>query len=206
MFERATLAEQKGLAGKALTTLLQFHWSAFGDRGVALELRLMVHTGRSREARDWVTPDDRTRLGPNAYHWLRILAFAAGGDYELAQTECAALGGERLPYRETIGLLVGQVVLEERPGDGPLAYLLRRGLGWRGTLERLPQAARRLTQQAHVNVLQGLLALEEGRVSQAREFFREALNLWKDEATALRGGGLDFTGRPVAQGCLELLE
>jgi len=215
VLDRANLAAQKGLAGRALDILLQSDVSAFGDKGMELELRLLLTTGRSRDARDWTAPEDRARLGPSAYHWLRIQALAAAGDYELAQEECTAMadrlalagpGREPLPFRETIALMVGQMVLDERPGEGPVAYLARRAPAKLGMLERLPQLAQRLTQHAHVNVLRGLIALEEGRVSEARFFFHEALDLWKDEAAAARGAGLDFAGRVVAQGCLELLE
>ena len=87
-----------------------------------------------------------------------------------------------------------------------MAYLARRTPAWLITLERLPPLARRLSQQAHLTVLQGLIALEEGRVSEARASFREALDLWQNETAASRGAGIDFTGRTVAQGYLELLE
>jgi hypothetical protein len=40
--------------------------------------------------------------------------------------------------------------------------------------------------------LEGLLALEEGEVDEARRCFRLALALWKDKATAAAGAGLDF--------------
>jgi hypothetical protein len=212
--DRATLAAEKGLAGKALDILLHSDVSAFGDQGMELELRLMLTTGRSRDAREWIAPSDRPRLGPTMYHWLRIQSLAASGDYELVQTECDAMlqalaltGPDEEPVtpRMMLGWIAGQMVLEERPGDNVVAHLVRRAPTWRTMLERISMLAQRLTQEAHIHVLRGLFALEEGRVSEARFYFREALGLWRNAEVTAKGGGLDFTGRVVAQGCLEWL-
>jgi hypothetical protein len=63
---------------------------------------------------------------------------------------------------------------------------------------RLRALARVLRQKADVLVLRGLLALEQGSVDEAEAAFREALAVWQ--------GGLDFNGRPVAQGYLTWIE
>jgi len=208
-------ASEKGLAGKALDILLHSDVSAFGDKGMELELRLLLTTGRSRDAREWTSPDARVRLGSTTYYWLRIQSLAASGDYERVQDECAAMaqslalagpGHDPVPFRERIAQIVRQTVLKEIPGDGPVAHLVRRAPAWLTIADRLTNLSRRMTQEAHLNVLRGLFALEEGRVSEAKLFFREALGLWRDQATAAGGGGLDFTGRSVAQGCLEWLQ
>jgi hypothetical protein len=71
---------------------------------------------------------------------------------------------------------------------------------------RLQQLAQILKREADVTVLRGLLALEEGEIDEAEIAFRTALSYWKDAASATSGGGLEFNGRPAAQGCLELLK
>ena len=71
---------------------------------------------------------------------------------------------------------------------------------------RAGKLGRNLQQEANISVLLGLLALEEGDVDLAGFAFRLALSHWRDEATANSGGGIDFPGRPVAQGYLHLME
>jgi hypothetical protein len=63
--------------------------------------------------------------------------------------------------------------------------------------------ARSLRKEADVNVLLGLLALEEGAADVA---FRLALSLLGDEEAAAAGRGLDFNGRRTAQECLQWLK
>jgi hypothetical protein len=48
--------------------------------------------------------------------------------------------------------------------------------------------------------------LEEGDIDEAEIAFRTALSYWKDADTANSGAGLDFRGRAVAQGYLQLLK
>jgi len=215
VLDRATLASMKGLARKARDILLESDVAAFGEKGMELELRLLLTTGRSRDVRDWVGPEDKERLGAAGYHWLQIQALAADGDYARLQEEFGELaqaltlvgqGQDAVPVRKTMAAMVAQTVLDERPGDGPVAYLVRRAPARKQMLERLPGLARSLAQLADLSVLRGLMSLEEGRVSEAEFAFREALALWQNEAAAATGGGLDFNGRPVAQDCLEWLK
>lgn len=67
VFEKAETAWQEfGLAGKALSILLASDVSVFDKAGMALELELLLHTGRTAEVRDW--PDAvraRDLLGRN---------------------------------------------------------------------------------------------------------------------------------------------
>jgi hypothetical protein len=48
--------------------------------------------------------------------------------------------------------------------------------------------------------------LEEGDIDEAEVMFRTALALWKDDAAATSGAGLDFASRAIAQGYLAWLE
>jgi hypothetical protein len=213
--DRALLARQKGLAGKARDLLLESDVAAFGSQGMALELELLLRTGRAKDVRDWTDSEQKAALGASSYHWLRAQALAASGEYDLAQEECVELansltltplGKEPVNFRRMIAQMIGQAVLDEQPGGGNLIYLLRRPFARAEFPNQIAGFARGLRREADVTVLRGLIALEEGEVDAARDSFRTALALWKDEASAASGAGLDFNGRVIAQGCLEWLK
>ena len=143
------------------------------------------------------------------------MAYAAVGDYGLAQDECNQLCGslatgaraqESARSREIMAMIIGKRVLEEQAERGSFpqaAYATMDRYEFRVRLDRLAQSLQR---EAQMTVLRGFLSLEEGNVAEAEIAFTGALLLWKDEATANSGGGLDFKGRIVAQGCLEWLK
>jgi hypothetical protein len=214
--EQAIAAYRDGLGGKARNLLLDSNIAAFGNRGMALELELLLRTGWSRALLDEaMQPEHEGVLGPQVYHWMRAQALAATGDYAAAQEECGKLAGslapgprgrEAEPPRKIMALLVGRRVLAEMPAGGSLPeFFLRTSerYEFRSRIMGLGQGLRR---EADVLVLRGLLALEEGDMDQAESDFRVALTYWKDAAAAATGGGLDFNGRPIAQGCLEWME
>jgi hypothetical protein len=214
--ERAFLAMRKELAGKARDMLLASSWSAFGPRGMVLELELLLQTGRARDVWDWTGPEHEAIMGPDRYHVLRCLALAATGDYIRAEEECTQLnrvmssnlGGKgNLGFRDVMALLIGQAVLDEQPAEKSWAQLLARG-GIHGIVfrRRVRQYADDLRADAKVKVLRGLLYLEEGEVGNAEFDFRDALDLWKSSAAAATGSAIDFNGRIPAQGYLQMLE
>jgi tetratricopeptide (TPR) repeat protein len=208
VLERATSASQMGLRGKARDMLLESDVSAFGPRGMSLELDLLLMSGRARDVTDWTSPEHEAALGAASYHWLRVRALAARGEYALAEEECAQMlwvpgsAGEPGPYRGPMALRVGQAVLDEAPGAAALPLAFQKALDRPEFRQSVLDLARSLRQEADVRVLRGLLALEEGRLSEAEADFRLALGVWRDEATAASGGGLDFSGRVMAQDCL----
>jgi tetratricopeptide (TPR) repeat protein len=211
VLDRAVLALSKGLAGQARDLLLESDVAAFGPRGMALELELLLRTGRAREVRDWTAPEQEATLG-TPYHWLRAQALAATGDYALAEEECEELarsvvpGGEAAETRqilEALAMRLAQAVLEGQPGEGAVPHLTRQVLVWRGLRVRLLSFTRSRSQWADATVLRGLLALEEGEVDEARRAFRQALAPWQDQKESR--GRLEFNGRPAALGCLEWL-
>ncbi len=215
VLDRANLAVRHGLGGKALDILLASDIAAFGPQGMELELELLLRTGRAKDVRDWTSSEHEAALGSPSYHWMRAQALAASGDYALARDECAELtrsialpgqGQEPVRFREVMALTVGQALLEEQPA-APLVPSLRQRLFSRLAFQnRVPTLARNLRQEADTRVLAGLLALEQGEVGDAEDAFRAALALYRDDATALSGGGLDFNGRVVAQSALAWLE
>jgi hypothetical protein len=213
--DRAALAMEQNLAGKARDMLLESHIAAFGDRGLKQELELLLGTGRPKEVWEWTGPEHKERLGASTYHLLRAQALAASGAYALAEEECEQLarslaggaqGQEAVRLREVMALWIGRAVLEHQPGGESVPRLALRARSRYELRQRIAGFARDLKRQADVTVLRGLLALEEGEVGEAEIALREALALWKDEATAASGGGMDFNGRVVAQGYLGWLE
>jgi tetratricopeptide (TPR) repeat protein len=209
--DRALLAVDNKLPGKALNLLKESDISAFGHGGMRLELELLLRTGQAKEVRDWTSDEMKASLGAVTYYLMRAQAFAASGDYgraeeELAQLASSARGQGRWGRREEMAGWIGKAVLDEQPGGGPLHRLLRQSVR-RGLFRNpVPRLTQELQQEADATVLRGLIALEEGDVDEADVAFRLALDLWKDEATAASGGGLDFGGRVIAQACLEWLE
>jgi tetratricopeptide (TPR) repeat protein len=213
VLERATMAVDQGLAGKARDLLLESDFAAFGPAGMRLELELLLQTGRARDVREWTTPELEVDLGPPAYHWLRGRALAATGDYASAEEECAELGkwlaaadrGQQSgQHRQAMSMLGSSWVLDSQPGQ----HLVQRLVGGALFHTRVTHLARNLRQRADVLVVRGLLSLEEGAVDDAAEAFGLALALcWQDQAAGGRAGGLlEFNGRAVARGYLAWLE
>jgi hypothetical protein len=207
--DRARKALDKGLAGKALELLREVDVSAFGKEGLALELELLLRTGRARDVRDWTDPQHREMLGEDYYHWVRAQALAALGDYaraedELASTVTGGAKGSGSP-RALLALVVSQAVLDQQPGSVSLprlAWQARRRLDFNKRAEELVVSMRQL---ADWSTLRGLIALEQGDDAEATAALRSALSFWKaPEATS--GGGIDFAGRPLAVEVLHRLE
>jgi tetratricopeptide (TPR) repeat protein len=211
VLDRAVLAFEKGLGGKALQQLLDSDVSAFGPKGMVMELELLLRTGRVTELLKWISPDQKSALGAPTYHWLRTQALAASGDYVAAEEECthlasAGLEPEPWPPRILIAFLAGQSVLNEQPSGASVAHMPLFAFEQTFLPNRALSAAKRLRQEANSNVFRGLLALEQGDFEEAEVAFRLALALWRDDAAAASGAGLDFKDRPIAEGCLHWLE
>jgi tetratricopeptide (TPR) repeat protein len=214
VLERAFTAWQDGLTGKARDLLLQSDLAAFGPKGMALELDLLLKTGRPRPVLRWIGPDQEQTLGTQTYHWLRLQALAALGDYALAQEECNLLaqpsgsspqGQESAGIRQVMAILICQRVLGEGPGGISIPEYYKRKFDQLDFHNRLARLAQVLRREADVTVLRGLLALEEGEIDEAEIAFRTALSSWNDSTKAASGSGFDFNARVVAQDCLEWL-
>jgi hypothetical protein len=213
VLDRAFQALSDGLAGKARDLLLQSDVAAFGARGTAMELDLLLKTGQPKRVMEWTGPEHESALG-TSYHWLRLHALAATGDYAAAEEEMNALLRFRagnapdegpVRVRELMALVVARRLLEESGGTRCLPELFLRTVTRSEMRTRVASLEKILTREANLTVLRGLLALEQGEVERAEGDFRVALTLWKDAATAASGAGLDFDARPVAQGYLEWL-
>jgi hypothetical protein len=213
--DRALLAQQKGLAGKALALLLEQKkgMAAFGAAGLNLEVELLLRTGRASDVLEWVGPEHRDELERSHYHMVRFQALAATGQYALARSEgtrlvrSLALGDqqEEPRFRELLARTVGKAMLDCAPGCSTWPSWLRRTHNYLLFADRVGQLRSNLISEANVTVLQGLLALEEGDSVEAEFLFHTALVLWTSPEAVGSGRGLDFNARPVAQGCLSWL-
>ncbi len=209
VLERARLALHKGLAAKARQILVDSDISAFGPQGMAIELELLLRSGRAKDVREWTKPEQEADLGAGAFRWMRAQAFAASGDYMLADEEFAHLasGGrdpEALPPRALIALLVGQnFALESLLWGNSLGESIRRVVVRSVFLDRVGDLAQSMRKEADVMVLRGLLDLEQGRMEEANSAFRLALARWNE--TGARGA-VDFDARIIAQGWLHKLQ
>ncbi|MFL5242265.1 MAG: hypothetical protein ACJ8FY_09170 [Gemmataceae bacterium] len=206
VLERAFRAWHNGLAGKARDMLLKSDIAGFGPRGMALELELLLKTGRPRPILEWIGPEQEQSLGAQPYHWLRVQALSASGDYTLAKEECNLLSPPMESIREIMALTICQRLLGERLTGRSLADVYLRASNEPDFRNRLARLAQTLKREADVTVLRGLLALEEGDIDEAEIAFRTALSYWKDLPSAASGSGLDFNARTVAQACLNWLE
>ncbi len=216
VLNRARLAERHGLTRKALELLLASHPAIFGKDGTLKQLDLMLEAGRAFEVRAWLQPDYEPVLGPKTYHTLQARAAAACGDYLGADAEWDKLSdplrqvlippSQLLPVRTAIALRAGSAVLARpAPWTGVVGQA---GMGYWHAQELGPLAGPTdlIRQEADIEVLRGLLALEWGGVEDARERLQGAIRMWGTEAQAREGAGLDFPARPIAQQVLRRLQ
>jgi Tfp pilus assembly protein PilF len=213
--DRARLALGKGLAGKALQTLLGSDVSSFGADGAIVQLDLMLTTGRAHDVRALLEEDLRGLLSDFRYHWLRAQVAAALGDYaeadrELQAAQNAALAtpqGDQAPAsaRVEISQLVGGLLLDGLLEDKSPIGRLQMPLARANAMQRLGQLVQALQTGADVGALRGVLALERGETEQAAGHFRSALAFWGADGRR-SPAGIDFAFRPVAEEYLGLIQ
>jgi hypothetical protein len=212
LFEKAAYATRQGLAGQALDMLLESDISYFGSRGMALEVELLLRTGQPEKVRDWTGPEHQIMLSGSSYHWEKIQAYAAIGDYSAARKSCEEMSkalamapGVTNPveFRRMMSFMIAERVQSEFLGHNSIINLTSQAFDRAEFLNRISAISKSLKRQADVKVLQGLIALEEGEVKEAKGSFGEALSNWKDAKTAASGGGIEFNGRITAQAYME---
>ncbi len=215
LIDRTKAAEGMGLAETARDNLLESDISAFGAEGMVLELKLLIKTGRCRDVCDWMLPEHEAIIGFDAYHWLRAQAQAACGNYLESELECDRLassavyessGSQAVDSKQVIAMLIGQTILDDSSIAPSIPFLADRAFRRTTFFDQLGSLVSGMRKKADWTVIRGLLALEEGDVFEARFAFRTALAIWKDEAAARSGAGLDFRARPMAQAYLKLLD
>ncbi|MBM4070119.1 MAG: hypothetical protein FJ271_14370 [Planctomycetes bacterium] len=190
--ERAEMALSSGLAGKALEILLKSDYAAFGNAGMALELKLLLATGAMEKVRAWSEPGQERFLNPFTYHWNLVQAAAATGDYDEADVNLLAavakypgLTKEALPMRQAAAFVIGAAALDACEGLFPKfrpPILTNEDPGMTSYIPDLSTAplilrlmASRLTDEAEINTTRGLLAVEAGRMDRADKCFGDAV-------------------------------
>jgi tetratricopeptide (TPR) repeat protein len=218
VFPKAATAWQEfGLPGKALTILLSSEVASFGREGMAMELELLLHTGRMKEVREW--PDAagaRDYLGASPYLEVQVQLEAASGDYQKARDDLEEMiedihsikdpEGGILPVRGAMCVSVAQTVLQAQPQDGYQPFLFRTSFFYPTIMQNIGRMTAGLRREADLTTLHGLLALESGEIDQARKDFHDALAVGADEALDRIDGALDFPARPIARDCEKMLD
>jgi hypothetical protein len=219
VLDKARAAAKNGLAATARDILMASNVAAFGNEGTRLELGLMLSTGMVDKLREWRKEDEKEEwkdaLGEYEFQLLQAQIEAATGDYEEADERLAKMtaavapsSGEKqlaLSLRSRMALALGKTVLQGSSPDlgGIWQFWLR--LGEFEAQRQVQGFAANLRQQADLTVVRGLLDLECGETQRAREKFDEALSVWRSDAAAAAGTGIEFSGRFIAQECLEKL-
>jgi tetratricopeptide (TPR) repeat protein len=218
VFEKAKTAWLEfGLAGKALSILLSSDLAAFGREGMALELELLLHTGRVKEVREWPDPAGaKDYLGAEQYLETRVQLEAASGNYQQADDDLEEMiavvhtvkspQGDRLAIREETAVAAMRTVLFAQPYDGYMPVLFRTSFIYPVILQETAELADAMRREADLTTLRGMLAVESGAIDQARKNYHDALTFWTDAATANAGGVLNFSARPIAQDGQKLLD
>ena len=174
-----------------------------------MEIQLLLRTGRPDDVLKWMTPEVRASLGDFQYHWSRIQAFAAVGDYDAAHDELAALIGRggRLPpigqISTEVGGLIGKVLLDQQPGGSSLVQVTWGALSQGDMSNRIVDLSDELALRCNLLALRGLLAMEAGTIDRAREAFRASLTF---SPYRMGGGQLEFNGQSVARDGLDLID
>ncbi len=212
VFDLARDANMRGLPALALKTLLRSDTSEFGTEGAELELDLLLLCGRLREVHAWLEPQLEQTLGVLPFRQFRARFDAVTGNYAEARQDLELIATilRQTPtpgwtLRDYLAVTISRALFQPPILDRNPALLWQSVYNGMRLLEDVQRRSANLVQEANTNVLIGLLALEEGRIPEAKHAFRQALAVWKSPAVAATGGGLDFPGRTVAQQCLQLL-
>jgi hypothetical protein len=227
VLQQAQEAANSGLPGQALKTLLKSDIAAFGPPGARLELVLFLGMGKIDQAQRWMEEAERTgksgdeskkfstlrqELGFYDYHLIRNQIAAAIGNYADADRELVELGnalanpgGKKNIARAKAALDVADAVLQAPAFNrSPALQAPSAFIRWY-FISRAEQIMPALRAEADLEVLRGILLMESGQIAQSKAAFQRALALWKSDQAVEEGSGLDFSGRPIAQECLQWL-
>jgi tetratricopeptide (TPR) repeat protein len=195
VYARADLAQRSGLPAHALEQLLRsIGYADFGREGAILELHLLLHAGRTEEVRSWFDPDWEPALGSFNYHWLQAILAATDGNYDHADDhlerlivstiDLPELGIPRARPGPALALLFGQQMLNGgaiNPWQPVMQAVTLAPESQAFFLRRLQGIAITPRQEADLQALRGLLALETGTIEEAQRAFRAALTAWNGD-------------------------
>ena len=206
--DRANLAGQYGLSGKALAILLNSDIAAFGVKGLEMELKLLLNTGRLEEIKNWLTPKHRDLLGDTTYLLITAQLEAGLGNYAEAEKALQdmivtpAPWGKKLRPRNMLIMAIGNSLLFEAAG-GPFQLfpipMVNRLADQDSITDIISFGTNLMDQEAISLVLQGVLALESGANQKAIACFRPALAFWDSPAGTRFTGQRSVVGRQIAR-------
>jgi tetratricopeptide (TPR) repeat protein len=191
---RAHLAWQAGLPAYALEILQGTDSSTLGRAGLLLKLHLLLDMGRATEVWDELAGMRSEPLAEPDFRALQAELAAATGDYARADQHLEALirkgidevpllKMKNVPFRSATALVVGKYLLDQASGQHN--HLTSDEQSLRESLAGLDQFVRH---QVDLQVVRGVLALEQGQVGRAQELLEDGLSLWRSDA--LGSGGL----------------
>jgi hypothetical protein len=165
---KVLLALRSGLAKRALDLLVQqADPLQVTNEDIQVLLDLLLTTGQPEQARELLTPELRSRLGPEVYASYAWLMAAAVGSYQDADQYLQEII-QRIEQETTFRSL--GLSREQAFGTGGLQ-------GFYAT-NALVDAVRQL---ADFRVLRGVLALEQGNIPRAARSFQQALDMSRDQ-------------------------
>ena len=215
VLDRAFVAGRMGLAGKALEILLKSDIAAFGPEGMDVELKMLLGTGQVEKVRAWMTAAHELDLGPSSFHWTKAQLAAAVGDYFLADEHLHALvkspASPAMPMRTMGTLMLANAILDN---DGlfqrlPLRVFPLTSYGFLADRQTAPARlwglANLFNEEAKIQVLRAILALECGRTREAKDLFQNAIDFWNCRLGRTFVDDESAAGRRIAEFHLVLL-
>jgi hypothetical protein len=216
----------RGLVGEALKLLLNAKPAELDQSMGVLQVKLLLTTGRSQEVRGRLPAltrvlnelNERVKKNPQLLRnkadlerslaWLQALQAAANGDYRRADEAVA-----RLEDMEAAG--IPRKMLENQARalitHTIYAYTLRQqkilGPPLRGYLNNIMGTLKMnivyaLRREAEMQLIRGLLALEQGDTARAAALFHQVIRVSQD----LSGGTTNYTDRFVAARYLHAIQ
>jgi hypothetical protein len=209
VLDRVRLAQQNGMAGKALDLLLASDVAGHGGLERAIELDLRLNTGQANMMQDGSDPQDIPPQGRERYFMSRAILHAALGNYDQSDKDLVKRlspvqtlpGKQETTTRGLIAILIADAFLSKTPSPRlPIAHVLPEEYAF-----LLLNLYGELMREAEVDVYRGLLALEAGRTNEVETMLRRTLDRWERAASGAQGR-LDIPIRPLAQYYLQRLE
>jgi hypothetical protein len=189
--DRANLAGQLGLCGRALAILLNTDIAAFGAKGLEMELKLLLNTGQLDKVKKWLEPKHQDLLGYTNYLLIKAQMEAGLGNYAEAQKALHEMimtnfpGNKKVRPIDMLALGIGNSHLFEASG-GPLKMVPVPNVNFLASKDTLRElifsGLTLMNQEAVSRVLQGTLAVEAGDNRKAEVCFRRALAFWESPA------------------------
>lgn len=181
LFDLANEANVRGLPKLALGKLLKSDISEFGTEGALLELELLLWSGKIQQVQRWLIPELEKSLGKLNYHQYGAIVKLVNGDYLQAVQEMQAVTQEIVKspvegrtIRDDIASAMAQAVLL---GVNPIKLAAVRG---QLTLfQSMAQFQAKIYQEADIQLLIGLAALEAGDMDLAKDAFKNAQKVSK---------------------------